>query len=166
MTSCGRICLASAKINLSTVFAGQNVGIKEVDEKIWLVSFMHYDLGFFDEDDAGRAGRQPLRRESVTHVSGIICNLCAREGPIMKWWPGRNRTIDTRIFSPLLYQLSYLAIRESSLPSAPGGPNGEYRPTRRGQSRRLARDARRAGRDHTGPQLASFNVWRARVENH
>ena len=24
---------------------------------------------------------------------------------------GRNRTIDTRIFSPLLYQLSYLAVR-------------------------------------------------------
>ena len=24
---------------------------------------------------------------------------------------GRNRTTDTRIFSPLLYQLSYLAIR-------------------------------------------------------
>ncbi len=34
------------KINLSAVFAGQNVGIKEVAEKIWLVSFMHYDLGF------------------------------------------------------------------------------------------------------------------------
>jgi hypothetical protein len=32
------------------VFAGQNVGIKEVSEKIWLVSFMHYDLGFFDEE--------------------------------------------------------------------------------------------------------------------
>jgi len=30
------------------VFAGQNVGIKEVSEKIWLVSFMHYNLGFFD----------------------------------------------------------------------------------------------------------------------
>jgi putative transposase len=30
------------------VFAGQNVGIKEVAEKIWLVSFMKYDLGFFD----------------------------------------------------------------------------------------------------------------------
>ncbi len=25
-------------------------------------------------------------------------------------WPGRDRTGDTRIFSPLLYQLSYLAI--------------------------------------------------------
>ena len=30
------------QINLSQVFAGQNVGIKEVAEKIWLVSFMHY----------------------------------------------------------------------------------------------------------------------------
>jgi putative transposase len=38
------------KINLSQVFAGQNVGIKEIAEKIWLVSFMHYDLGFFDHE--------------------------------------------------------------------------------------------------------------------
>jgi putative transposase len=37
-------------INLSQVFAGQNVGIKEVAEKIWLGRFMHYDLGFFDEE--------------------------------------------------------------------------------------------------------------------
>jgi hypothetical protein len=28
---------------------------------------------------------------------------------------GRNRTIDTRIFSPLLYQLSYLAVRNSAV---------------------------------------------------
>jgi hypothetical protein len=26
----------------------QRVGIKEVDEGIWIVSFMHYDLGFID----------------------------------------------------------------------------------------------------------------------
>jgi putative transposase len=32
------------------VFAGQNVGVKEISEKIWLVSFMHYDLGFFDHE--------------------------------------------------------------------------------------------------------------------
>jgi hypothetical protein len=32
---------------------------------------------------------------------------------------GRNRTIDTRIFSPLLYQLSYLAVRR---PLACGAP--------------------------------------------
>ena len=45
-----RICLHGRKINLSTVFAGQFVGIREVSDKIWLVSFMDYDLGFFDED--------------------------------------------------------------------------------------------------------------------
>jgi putative transposase len=32
------------------VFAGQNVGVKEVEDKIWLLSFMHYDLGFFDHE--------------------------------------------------------------------------------------------------------------------
>ena len=36
------------KINLSQVFAGQNVGAKEIEGKIWLVGFMHYYLGFFD----------------------------------------------------------------------------------------------------------------------
>jgi putative transposase len=50
ITRCGRICIGRRKINLSTVFAGQNVGIKEVSDKIWLVSFMHYDLGFFDHE--------------------------------------------------------------------------------------------------------------------
>lgn len=50
VTHCGRICLAGKKINLSVVFAGQNVGIKEVQDKIWLVSFMNYDLGYFDDE--------------------------------------------------------------------------------------------------------------------
>jgi putative transposase len=53
VTHCGRICIGRRKINLSTVFAGQNVGIKEISERIWLVTFMHYDLGFFD-DETGR----------------------------------------------------------------------------------------------------------------
>jgi transposase InsO family protein len=51
VTSCGRICLHRKKINLSTVFAGQAVGIKEVEEGIWLVSFMDYDLGYIDLED-------------------------------------------------------------------------------------------------------------------
>jgi putative transposase len=50
VTHCGRICIGRRKINLSQVFAGQNIGIKEVEEKIWLVTFMHYDLGFFDHE--------------------------------------------------------------------------------------------------------------------
>ncbi len=53
VTQCGRICIGRRKINLSTVFAGQVVGIREVEDRIWLVSFMQYDLGFFDEE-AGR----------------------------------------------------------------------------------------------------------------
>jgi hypothetical protein len=36
------------KINFSQIFAGQPVGIKEVHDDIWLVSFMDYDLGYFD----------------------------------------------------------------------------------------------------------------------
>jgi transposase InsO family protein len=48
VTACGRICLHRKKINISTVLAGQTLGIKEIDEGIWLVSFMHYDLGYFD----------------------------------------------------------------------------------------------------------------------
>jgi putative transposase len=48
VTRCGRICLGRKKINFSKVFAGQAVGIKEVHDDIWLVSFMDYDLGYFD----------------------------------------------------------------------------------------------------------------------
>jgi putative transposase len=55
LTHCGRICFGRRKINLSTVFAGQNVGVKEVSDKIWLVTFMDYDLGFFDHE-TGRLG--------------------------------------------------------------------------------------------------------------
>jgi putative transposase len=48
LTRCGRICLGRKKINFSQVFAGQAVGIKKVHDDIWLVSFMDYDLGYFD----------------------------------------------------------------------------------------------------------------------
>jgi hypothetical protein len=48
VTACGRICMHRKRINISTVLAGQRVGIKKVDEGIWLVSFMHYDLGYID----------------------------------------------------------------------------------------------------------------------
>jgi transposase InsO family protein len=48
VTCCGRICMHRKKINISTVLAGQRLGIKEVDDGIWLVSFMQYDLGYID----------------------------------------------------------------------------------------------------------------------
>jgi putative transposase len=53
VTGCGRVCFRGRKVNLSHVFAGQNVGVTQVGERIWLVAFMHYDLGYFD-DEVGR----------------------------------------------------------------------------------------------------------------
>ena len=50
VTHCGRICFKGRKVNLSHVFAGQNVGVTQVGERIWLVTFMHYDLGYFDDE--------------------------------------------------------------------------------------------------------------------
>ena len=42
--------MGALKINLSQAFAGQKVGVKQIEEKIWLVRFMQYDLGFFDHE--------------------------------------------------------------------------------------------------------------------
>src|SRR5262245_7705485 len=50
VTRCGRICYQSRKINVSQVFAGQKVGVKQTDDHIWLVTFMDYDLGYFDDE--------------------------------------------------------------------------------------------------------------------
>jgi putative transposase len=46
------------------------VGIKEVSDKVWLVSFMQYDLSFFDHE----TGREPAPRTP----SAPKCYLCAR----------------------------------------------------------------------------------------
>jgi transposase InsO family protein len=66
VTACGRLCLHRKRINLSTVLAGQRLGIKEVDEGIWLVSFMHYDLGYFDLE---QKTLQPLDNPFGTRLS-------------------------------------------------------------------------------------------------
>jgi putative transposase len=50
VTRCGRICFKGRKVNLSHVFAGQNVGVTQVGDRIWLVTFMQYDLGYFDDE--------------------------------------------------------------------------------------------------------------------
>jgi putative transposase len=50
VTRCGRICSKVRKINFSHVFAQQNMGVTQVGERIWLVTFMQYDLGDFDDE--------------------------------------------------------------------------------------------------------------------
>lgn len=79
VTQCGRICVGRRKINFSRVFAGQSVGVRQVDDRIWMVSFMDYDLGYFDdESNCVEAGENPFGAkvlpmssvQSVTYVSG------------------------------------------------------------------------------------------------
>jgi putative transposase len=50
VTYCARICFKGQKVNLSQVFAGQNVGVTQVGGRTWLVTFMQYDLGSFDDE--------------------------------------------------------------------------------------------------------------------
>jgi transposase InsO family protein len=65
ITACGRICLHKKKIMISTTLAGQRVGLKEVDDAIWLVSFMDYDLGYIDLE---QKTLQPLDNPFGTRV--------------------------------------------------------------------------------------------------
>jgi len=48
------------------VLAGQKLGSKEVEEGIWLVSFLHYDLGRFDLE---QKTLQPLDNPFGTRMS-------------------------------------------------------------------------------------------------
>jgi transposase InsO family protein len=72
VTNCGRLCLYRKKINLSTCLAGQAVGIKEVDDGIWLVSFMHYDLGYIDlEEKSLQPLENPFGPHSASHGDSV-----------------------------------------------------------------------------------------------
>jgi transposase InsO family protein len=44
----GQIRFNKSNVAISQVLAGQKLGLREVDDAIWLVSFMHYDLGYID----------------------------------------------------------------------------------------------------------------------
>ena len=47
VTACGRICRYRSASTSHTCLP-VSVGIKEVDDDIWIVNFMHYDLGYID----------------------------------------------------------------------------------------------------------------------
>lgn len=64
VTSCGRVCLHNKKVNISHVFEGQTLGLKEVDDNTWLVSFMDYDLGYVDLEEKTL---QPLENPFEVH---------------------------------------------------------------------------------------------------
>jgi hypothetical protein len=81
VATCGRLCLHRKRINISTVLAGRKLGIKEVDEGIWFVSFMHYDLGNFDME---QKTLQPLDNPFGTRLSPI-CHPCVRAYHSVGW---------------------------------------------------------------------------------
>jgi hypothetical protein len=60
--------------------AGQRLGIKEVDDGMWLVSFVHDDLGYLDleqktlqplDNPFGTTSSPMSWARSVTYVSGL-----------------------------------------------------------------------------------------------
>ncbi len=70
VTRCGRICIGRRKIKLSVVFAGELVGIREVEDRLWQVSFLDYDLGYFDDKrDRVEPGPSPFEPEKVLTMS-------------------------------------------------------------------------------------------------
>jgi hypothetical protein len=73
VTTCGRNCYKKRKVNLSQVFAGQDVDVRQGDDHIWLVTFMHCDLGYFDDETC--------RLEPIGIPSLRKCYLCIRNKP-------------------------------------------------------------------------------------
>ena len=65
-------CNEQRQINLGTSLAGQAVGIKEVDDRIWLVSFMDYDLGYIDLEGEDSAA---FKRPFWSGLSSCLRNL-------------------------------------------------------------------------------------------
>jgi hypothetical protein len=61
------------------------VGIKEVHDDIWLVSFINYDLGYIDLEERTL---QPLDNPfgaKCNYIAGTECQLCVRVGQRKNW---------------------------------------------------------------------------------
>jgi hypothetical protein len=86
VTACGRVCMHRKRVNISTVLAGQRLGIKEVDDGIWIVRFLHYDLGFIDlEQKTLQPLDNPFGKGLSPHVLGTFRYLCRRSTHCCNW---------------------------------------------------------------------------------
>jgi hypothetical protein len=84
VTACGRICTHHKRLNISTVLASQRLGLKEVDDGICIVSFMHDDLGFIDLE------QKPCNPSTTPSAQG--CHPCLRDA-LLPMSPGRTSEI-------------------------------------------------------------------------
>ena len=74
--------------NDGQMFRTHTIGIREVDDQIWPVSFLEYHLGYFDKE-RDRVEPGPLTvhaGQSVNYVSGTRCKPCDRLTPMFVWW--------------------------------------------------------------------------------
>jgi hypothetical protein len=60
------VAVWALRAHSSTVRAGQRLGLKEVDDGIWVVTFMAYDLGYIDLE---QKTLQPIDNPFGTRVS-------------------------------------------------------------------------------------------------
>ena len=102
-------------MKLSHVFAGQNVGVTQVGERLWLVTFMQDDLEYFDDETCRREPIEhpfgpkvlPMRsRINCSRVSGMDLSVLARPAglePATSWFVAQCRCLDSgvlRVCSP------------------------------------------------------------------
>ena len=103
--------------------------------------------------DAEFRGVSPLRNRTLPdsttpyrnrHSAPNACFIGERRAEVLDWdgGQGRNRTTDTRIFSPLLYQLSYLAGCGSRARTSGGGVLNRPRAGGSSKQRRATRASR------------------------
>ncbi|MER8844133.1 hypothetical protein NKI94_05445 [Mesorhizobium australicum] len=65
--------VSTERRSISAFFAGQTVGIKQVEDHIWPASFMDYDLEYFDDE--------ACRLEPLQNPFGPKCCPCLRYKP-------------------------------------------------------------------------------------
>ena len=68
----GSACIARRSTS-QPCWQAKRLGIKEIDDGIWLVSFMHYDLGYFDLEQKTLQTLDNPFGTVVTHVLGTFC---------------------------------------------------------------------------------------------
>ena len=89
-------------------FAGKNVGIKEVSDKIWLVSFMQYDLGYFDHETRRLDGVDNPSHAKMSPMSPVSARGAEKDLP--------GRCAIAAIRAEAMQQLSYTRHGHSTTP--------------------------------------------------
>ena len=90
-------------MNLSHVFAVRTSASRRWSERVWLVTFMRYNLGYFDDETCRLEPiDNPFGPESVTYVLGMNCHPCARNRPEKIGSSGWIRTSNPPVNSRML----------------------------------------------------------------